>query len=241
MLPAHFGNVLRTYSRLFINKSLERKKIISGVNKTVCPFRTFCDKSTAHMVQMRGLEYETKEKDIIEFFKPLGITPKAVHLKSDGTGRVSGICEVEFATHAEAIVAMRKKNAFMGNRFVRLTLKSAEIATEQKPDISLVNQPPPSKEITNDLNITMNIQASYPKNYCVKMRNAPKRITDLAIFEFFWPVGVSPLSIEPCYTESGLRTGEFDVHFLTHNDAVRAMTKNNTCLRNKFVELTLQK
>ncbi|GFQ83915.1 hypothetical protein TNCT_140051, partial [Trichonephila clavata] len=58
---------------------------------------------------------------------------------------------------------------------------------------------------------------------------------------FFWPIGVSPISVKPYYNESGLRTGEFDVHFLTHNDAVRAMAKNNTCLRNKFVELTLQK
>ncbi|GFY57046.1 uncharacterized protein TNIN_199941 [Trichonephila inaurata madagascariensis] len=220
---------------------MESRLILNGVNKPVCSIRTFCDKS-AHMVQMRGLEHETKEKDIVEFFKPLGITPKAVHLKCDGSGRVSGICEVEFATHAEAVVAMRKKNAFMGNRFVRLTLKSAEIAIEQKPDSSLANEQPPSiKEIPSDLNIAGNIQVSYPKNYSIKLKNAPKRITDSDIFEFFWPIGVSPISVKPYYNENGLRTGEFDVHFLTHNDAVRAMTKNNTCLRNKFVELTLQK
>ncbi|GFT14777.1 histone acetyltransferase [Nephila pilipes] len=212
-----------------------------GVNGTVCPIRTICDKPPAHMVQMRGLECETKESDIVQFFKPLGITPKAVHLKCDGSGRVSGICEVEFATHAEAVVAMRKKNAFIGNRFVRLTLKSSEIENENKLDNLSVNQQVPSEEITNDLNITANIQASYPKSYSVKMRNAPKRLTDLIIFEFFWPVGVSPVSIKPYYNESGLRTGEFDVHFLSHKDAVRAMSKNNTCLRNKFVELTLQR
>ncbi|GFV46897.1 uncharacterized protein TNCV_1270151 [Trichonephila clavipes] len=114
MLPASFRNVWRICSRSYINNLVESRLLLSGVNKPVCSIRTFCDKSPAHMVQMRGLEHETKEKDILEFFKPLGITPKAVHLKCDGSGRVSGICEVEFATHAEAVVAMRKKNAFMG-------------------------------------------------------------------------------------------------------------------------------
>lgn len=50
----------------------------------------------------------------LQFFKPLGITPKTVHLKCDGSGRVAGVTEVEFETHADAVIAMRKRNAFIG-------------------------------------------------------------------------------------------------------------------------------
>lgn len=38
------------------------------------------------------------------------------------------------------------------------------------------------------------------------------------------------MSIKPIYNESGFRTGEFDVIFLSHNDVMRAMAKNNAYL-----------
>lgn len=198
--------------------------------------RHFC--SHPHIVQMRGLDYETKEQDVIEFFKPLGITPKAIYLKCDATGRTSAISEVEFATHAEAVVAMRKKNAFMGNRFIRLTLKSSEAIVDSSKEaenkIKNVNASPEAKESEY-----MN-RSPIPPGYTVKMKNAPWRLSDDAIFEFFHPIGANPISVKPIYNESGIRTGEFDVQFLTKEDAIIAMVKNNAYLGNRFVELSLQ-
>ncbi|KAF8770954.1 RNA-binding protein sym-2-like [Argiope bruennichi] len=239
MFTTNLRSILKVCSRFSTHTSLGVSRISPLINRNACLVRTFCDKPS-HIVQMRGLEYETKEKDIIEFFKPLGITPKSVHLKCDGSGRVSGLCEVTFATHAEAVVAMRKKNAFMGNRFIRLTLKSFDIEGEKQKSGS-IDDNQPSQNVINDLNIASNVQATYPLGHTVKMKNAPRRITDLAIYEFFWPVGSFPVSVKALYNESGIRTGEFEVQFLSHNDAVRAMTKNNTYLRNNFVELSLQK
>ncbi|CAL1295101.1 unnamed protein product [Larinioides sclopetarius] len=149
MFPRTIRSILKIYSHCCSSTSLDISRISHGINRNSCLVRTYCDKPL-HIVQMRGLEYETKEKDIIEFFKPLGLTPKSVHLKCDGSGRVSGLCEVIFATHAEAVVAMRKENVFM-----------------------------------DDLNISSNVQATYPLGHIVKMKNAPRRITDLAIYEVF--------------------------------------------------------
>ncbi|CAL1295100.1 unnamed protein product [Larinioides sclopetarius] len=240
MFPRTIRSILKIYSHCCSSTSLDISRISHGINRNSCLVRTYCDKPL-HIVQMRGLEYETKEKDIIEFFKPLGLTPKSVHLKCDGSGRVSGLCEVIFATHAEAVVAMRKENVFMGNRFIRLTLKSFDTEVKKQKSDSMDINHLSSKDTINDLNISSNVQATYPLGHIVKMKNAPRRITDLAIYEFFWPVGSFPVSVKAHYDEIGIRTGEFEVQFLSHNDAVRAMTKNNTYLRNKCVELSLQK
>lgn len=44
----------------------------------------------------------------------MGITPKKIHLNRDGSGRTASFSEVEFNSHAEAVIALRKKNAFIG-------------------------------------------------------------------------------------------------------------------------------
>ena len=59
----------------------------------------------------------------LKFFKPLGITPKKINLNRDGSGRTAAFSEVEFNSHAEAVIALRKKNAFIG-KFVIVTFKT---------------------------------------------------------------------------------------------------------------------
>ncbi|GIY04993.1 uncharacterized protein CEXT_64111 [Caerostris extrusa] len=239
MLSSKLRNILR-----ISNIAPRTLSIFRNTNDNTYPVRTFCDKSS-HIVQMRGLDCETSEEDVIEFFKPLGITPKAVRLKSDGSGRVAGICEVEFATYADAVVALRKKNAFMGNRFVRLALKSLGTFSKGshplESDGSVDNQKSTSQSASSNLNMASNVQSLHQKGYIVKMKNAPKRITDLSIYEFFWLVGASAVSTKALYNESGIRSGEFEVQFSTYNEALRAMIKNNTYLRSNLVELSLQK
>jgi len=196
--------------------------------------------SQLHIIQMRGLDYETKEEDVIEFFKPLGITPKAVYLKCDASGRTSAVSEVEFSTHAEAVVSMRKRNAFMGNRFIRLALKSSDTSMDLKkvPEDKGDNQAALSK---NEVNVSDCMDRTpLTSGHTVKMKNAPWRLTDQAIYEFFANVGVIPISVKPFYNESGVRSGEFEVHFLTKEDAFRAMVKNNAYIGKKYVELSLQ-
>ncbi|KFM83055.1 Heterogeneous nuclear ribonucleoprotein F, partial [Stegodyphus mimosarum] len=201
--------------------------------------RYFCDQR--HIVQMRGLDYEATEQDVINFFKPLGIEPKSVSMKYDGSGRVAGVSEVEFATHADAVVAMRKRNAFMGHRFIRLTLKSSEPDNNRNENSDISSSGQISSQSKVGINILGSLKTvSAPNSHVIRMKNAPRRMTDQAIYEFFWPVGIQPVSVKPIYNESGIRTGEFDVQFLTREDAVRALVKNHAYLGKKFVEISLK-
>lgn len=50
-------------------------------------------------------------------------------------------------------------------------------------------------------------------------------------FQFFWPVGARAISVQPVYNESGFRTGEFDVQFLSPEEVQKAVSKNAAYLR----------
>ena len=67
---------------------------------------------TKHVVRMRGLPFSAKEKDITDFFAPLVTT--RVNIDFDHYGRRSGEAEVQFNTHEDALAAMQKNNAHMG-------------------------------------------------------------------------------------------------------------------------------
>ena len=62
---------------------------------------------------MRGLPYSATENDIMEFFSML-VTPTRVFLEYDNFGRPSGGAEVIFASHEDALTAMKKDRAHMG-------------------------------------------------------------------------------------------------------------------------------
>ena len=68
--------------------------------------------TTPHCVRMRGLPFSATEQNVLEFFAPL--TPVAVHMEYDRSGRASGEATVDFATHEEASEAMGKNRQSMG-------------------------------------------------------------------------------------------------------------------------------
>ncbi|XP_022654217.1 heterogeneous nuclear ribonucleoprotein H2-like isoform X3 [Varroa jacobsoni] len=76
-----------------------------------------------HFVHMRGLPYKASDENVYQFFEP--IRPIDVRFIVDASGRPSGECDVEFASHRDAQEAMSRNNAHMGNRYVELFLKSA--------------------------------------------------------------------------------------------------------------------
>lgn len=193
--------------------------------------------SGTHVVEMRGLDPDSTEEEVVGYFRSLNIKPANVKLRLDQSGRVAGTCEVEFNTYVEAMVAMRKKNSFIGNRFIRLRLKSA------CPEDDTSSQKERDPRIRGDLHmvditagITKNLQSS---GHFVRMKGLPRRTTEQAIYDFFWPVNVRPVAVRPVYDENSRPTGEFDVEFLTHEEAVTAMSKNNAYFGCQFVELIL--
>ncbi|XP_006094485.1 G-rich sequence factor 1 [Myotis lucifugus] len=71
----------------------------------------------------------------------------------------------------------------------------------------------------------------------VHMRGLPFQANAQDIINFFAPL--KPVRITMEYSSSGKATGEADVHFDTHEDAVAAMLKDRSHVQHRYIELFL--
>ncbi|CAL4166366.1 unnamed protein product, partial [Meganyctiphanes norvegica] len=71
----------------------------------------------------------------------------------------------------------------------------------------------------------------------VHCRGLPFRATEMDIADFFRPLNT--VNIEICYDKSGRPSGEADIEFATHEDAVEAMSKHKCNMQHRYVELFL--
>jgi len=74
-----------------------------------------------------------------------------------------------------------------------------------------------------------------PGGYCVHMRGLPFRAVQADIADFFRPV--IPMSIRILYDNSGRPSGEADVEFSCHEDAMKAMMKDKSNMQHRYIEL----
>ncbi|KAF8793884.1 heterogeneous nuclear ribonucleoprotein H2-like [Argiope bruennichi] len=79
-------------------------------------------RDTGHNVHLRGLPFRAVERDIFDFFAPL--KPVAVRIKYEPSGRSSGEADAMFATHEEALRAMKKDKEKIQHRYIELFLQS---------------------------------------------------------------------------------------------------------------------
>ncbi|KAL8597449.1 hypothetical protein ACOMHN_050947 [Nucella lapillus] len=77
---------------------------------------------TGHSVHMRGMPFLAIEQDVFDFFSPL--QPVRVDFEYGSDGRRTGEANVDFATHQEAMEAMKKHRANMQHRYIELFLNS---------------------------------------------------------------------------------------------------------------------
>ncbi|XP_066447136.1 heterogeneous nuclear ribonucleoprotein H-like isoform X2 [Eleutherodactylus coqui] len=73
--------------------------------------------------------------------------------------------------------------------------------------------------------------------HCVHMRGLPYRATETDIYTFFSPL--NPVRVHIEIGADGRVTGEADVEFATHEDAVAAMSKDKANMQHRYVELFL--
>ncbi|XP_075209789.1 heterogeneous nuclear ribonucleoprotein H-like isoform X2 [Lycorma delicatula] len=71
----------------------------------------------------------------------------------------------------------------------------------------------------------------------IHMRGLPFRANQSDIADFFRPV--NPINIRILYDDNGRPSGEADVEFATHDDAVRAMAKDKSHMQHRYIELFL--
>ncbi|CAH1137536.1 unnamed protein product [Phyllotreta striolata] len=76
-----------------------------------------------------------------------------------------------------------------------------------------------------------------PGLHCIHMRGLPFKASEGDIADFFKPV--VPVNIRLIQDDSGRASGEADVEFATHDDAVRAMSKDKGHMQHRYIELFL--
>ncbi|XP_072401410.1 heterogeneous nuclear ribonucleoprotein H isoform X1 [Diabrotica undecimpunctata] len=73
--------------------------------------------------------------------------------------------------------------------------------------------------------------------HCVHMRGLPFKANEHDIADFFKPV--VPIFVRMIQDSSGRASGEADVEFVNHEDAVRAMSKDKGHMQHRYIELFL--
>ncbi|XP_014233919.1 heterogeneous nuclear ribonucleoprotein F-like isoform X1 [Trichogramma pretiosum] len=78
---------------------------------------------------------------------------------------------------------------------------------------------------------------SNPGRHSVHMRGLPFKASEQDIADFFRPL--IPVNIRMILENGGRASGEADVDFATHEEAVRAMTKDKSHMSHRYIELFL--
>ncbi|XP_066959796.1 heterogeneous nuclear ribonucleoprotein H3-like isoform X2 [Macrobrachium rosenbergii] len=73
--------------------------------------------------------------------------------------------------------------------------------------------------------------------HCVHMRGLPFRATEMDIADFFRPL--NPVNIHIIMDNQNRPSGEADIEFATHDDAVKAMSKDKANMQHRYIELFL--
>ncbi|XP_058403218.1 G-rich sequence factor 1 isoform X2 [Diceros bicornis minor] len=92
------------------------------------------------------------------------------------------------------------------------------------------------KEMSEKLPETVDFGTTSSLHF-VHMRGLPFQANAQDIINFFAPL--KPVRITMEYSSSGKATGEADVHFDTHEDAVAAMLKDRSHVHHRYIELFL--
>ncbi|KPP56254.1 G-rich sequence factor 1-like, partial [Scleropages formosus] len=77
---------------------------------------------TQHCVHVRGLPFCASGQDIVNFFSPLQLAKICIEYGPDG--RASGEADVYFTCHEDAVLAMSRDKACIGERYIELFLNS---------------------------------------------------------------------------------------------------------------------
>lgn len=194
------------------------------------------------VVRLRGLPYSSSEADIVQFFSGLDIVQNGITIVADHQGRNSGQAYVEFASQQAFEEALRKDRELIGNRYI-------EVFPSRKDDIragwrSRTNSSSPlQRSSPRTASITQNAYrngshlSSAPLSHYVHMRGLPFSVSGEDIVKFFNPLVVSKVLIE--FGPDGRPSGEADVYFSCHQEAVAAMSRDRMHIGDRYIELFL--
>ncbi|XP_071208106.1 G-rich sequence factor 1 isoform X1 [Salvelinus alpinus] len=219
------------------------------------------------VVRIRGLPYSCTETDVMLFFSGLDVAEDGVTLVTDHRGRNSGEAYVQFLTQEQADEALTRDREVIGNRYIEVfPSRRSEIGGRKKTESfeegrnSRQSQPhrpaaqpprhgetdrpaaqPPRHGETDRPAAQPPRHGSHPVSslpqHFVHMRGLPFQATGDDIVQFFCPLALSRILVE--FGPDGRASGEADVYFTSHQDAVSAMTRDKAHMQERYIELFL--
>uniref|UniRef100_A0A663MK90 G-rich RNA sequence binding factor 1 n=1 Tax=Athene cunicularia TaxID=194338 RepID=A0A663MK90_ATHCN len=196
------------------------------------------------VVLLRGLPFISTEEDIADFFPGLKITDIAFVYRG---GRKTGEAFVQFAAPEMAAKALLRHREYMGSRYIEVYVsrkhqmqrhmpyaKQSTIYSRVRKEYESVSEEgglsdmgdsDGERETKSSGHILESGNFSPPLHF-VHMRGFPTQATAQDIINFFAPLKPTRIMVE--YNSHGDATGEADVHFKSHEDAVAAMAKEGS-------------
>lgn len=193
------------------------------------------------VVRIRGLPYSCTETDVMLFFSGLDVMEDGVTLVTDHRGRNSGEAYVQFLSQEQADEALTRDREVIGNRYIEVfPSRRSEIGGRKKTESveegrnSRQSQPHrPAAQPPRHGSLPV---SSLPQHF-VHMRGLPFQATGNDIVQFFSPLALSRILVE--FGPDGRASGEADVYFTSHQDAVSAMTRDKAHMQERYIELFL--
>uniref|UniRef100_A0A4W5QG37 Heterogeneous nuclear ribonucleoprotein H1, like n=1 Tax=Hucho hucho TaxID=62062 RepID=A0A4W5QG37_9TELE len=218
------------------------------------------------LVRLRGLPFGCSKEEIVQFFSGLEIVPNGITLPVDFQGRSTGEAFVQFASQDIAEKALKKHKERIGHRYIEIFKSSdAEVRTNYDPPrktMGGMQRPGPYDRpgggggrgyngMSRGGSFDRMRRGGYggdrygdggssfqsTTGHCVHMRGLPYRATETDVYSFFSPL--NPVRVHIEVGPDGRMTGEADVEFATHEDAVAAMSKDKANMQHRYVELFL--
>ncbi|XP_020775178.1 G-rich sequence factor 1 isoform X2 [Boleophthalmus pectinirostris] len=197
------------------------------------------------VVRLRGLPYSSSEADVGQFFSGLDIMQNGITIVKDHKGRNSGEAYVEFTSQEAFEEALRRNRKLIGNRYIEVfPSRRDEIRTgwrnRSNSDPLQHSSPPTPRRLTSMANNShrneLPLSSSLLSHY-VHMRGLPFSVSGEDIVKFFSPLVVSKVLIE--FGPDGRPSGEADVYFTCHQEAVEAMSRDRMHIGERYIELFL--
>ncbi|XP_062430235.1 G-rich sequence factor 1 [Rhea pennata] len=215
------------------------------------------------VVLLRGLPFSSTEDDISDFFAGLSITDIAFVNRGD---RRTGEAYVQFAAPEMAAKALLRHREYIGNRYIEVYIsRKHQMQKHMMPHKQLSTYPRAGKEhdsvfeggglsdaggssakrenkLYRDVtersgHVSEPGNASLSQHF-VHVRGFPTQASAQDIINFFAPLKPTRVMVE--YNSHGEATGEADVHFESHEEAVAAMAKEVSHAQCSSIELFLK-
>ncbi|KAL0979945.1 hypothetical protein UPYG_G00191900 [Umbra pygmaea] len=188
------------------------------------------------VVRLRGLPYSCTETDILLFFSDLEVAEDGVTLVTDYRGRSTGDAYVQFLNQEQADLALSRHKEMIGNRYIEVFPSNrSEVGGRRKldPVEGRLSRSQPDRPAVQPRHGARLVSSQH----CVHMRGLPFTATGQDIAQFFYPLVLSKILLE--FGPDGRASGEADVHFTSHQDAIAAMTRDKAHMQERYIELFL--